>query len=83
MSNPTDFHYPARISTTGNTSVFLDVDDFLTPKHLDPKSIYQKSKRALENKGYHSHLSLRLYGDNSILSGKDMMDKYAEAGIKI
>ncbi|CAN7118159.1 unnamed protein product, partial [Brassica rapa subsp. narinosa] len=70
----------------GNTGVFLDVDDFPIPKHLDPKSIYQKIKRALENKGYRSHVSLRLYGDNSILPGKDMnnmMDKYAEAGIKI
>ncbi|CAF2128980.1 unnamed protein product [Brassica rapa] len=56
----------------GNTGVFLDVDDFPIPKHLDPKSIYQKIKRALENKGYRTHVSLRLYGD-----------KYAEAGIKI
>ncbi|KAJ4866907.1 putative endonuclease or glycosyl hydrolase [Raphanus sativus] len=83
MSNPSDFHYPIRVYPTGNTVVFLDVDDFPIPKHLDPQTIRQKIKRALENRGYLGDVSVRLYGDKNTLPGKYSMDKYADAGIEI
>lgn len=67
----------------GNTVVFLDVDDFPIPKHLDPQTIRQKIKRALENRGYLGDVSVRLYGDKNTLPGKYSMDKYADAGIEI
>ncbi|KAG7569463.1 NYN domain limkain-b1-type [Arabidopsis thaliana x Arabidopsis arenosa] len=75
-----DFSRPITHVDGRKTGVFWDVDDSPLPNDLDPQSIYQKIKTALEEKEYLGEMTIWAYADKITFSD-DLMDEYRKAKI--
>ncbi|CAL9235840.1 unnamed protein product [Arabidopsis halleri] len=79
-SSVSDYTRPITHVDGRKTGVFWDVDDSPLPNDLDPQSIYQKIKTALEEKEYLGEITIWAYADKITLSD-DLMDEYRKAKI--
>lgn len=64
----------------GKTCVFWDVEDYPIPDGLDPASIYQRIKDAVNKYGCDAEVSIQAYAvDNNTFADRE----YSDAGFKL
>ncbi|CAL9227513.1 unnamed protein product, partial [Arabidopsis halleri] len=57
--------YPLIFYKDGKTCVFWDVEDYPIPDGLDPASIYQRIKDAVNKYGCDAEVSIQAYADDN------------------
>ncbi|XP_019099899.1 PREDICTED: uncharacterized protein LOC104782119 [Camelina sativa] len=76
-----DFSVPTTYVDAPKTGVFWDAQDSPLPNHLDPESIFQSIKSALEGKGYFAYISIWVYADEKITFSNELLDEYRKSDI--
>ncbi|CAL9227500.1 unnamed protein product [Arabidopsis halleri] len=72
--------YPLIFYKDGKTCVFWDVEDYPIPDGLDPASIYQRIKDAVNKYGCDAEVSIQAYADdNNTFADRE----YSDAGFKL
>ncbi|KAG7569446.1 NYN domain limkain-b1-type [Arabidopsis thaliana x Arabidopsis arenosa] len=62
------------------TGIFWDINDSPLPNDLDPQSMYQKFKSALEEKDYYGEMTIWAYAEKITFSN-ELLDEYRKANI--
>ncbi|XP_019101950.1 PREDICTED: uncharacterized protein LOC104699280 [Camelina sativa] len=76
-----DFSVPTTYVDAPKTGVFWDAQDSPLPNHLDPESIFQSIKSALEGKGYFAYISIWVYADEKITFSNELLNEYRKSDI--